>query len=380
MFGVVTIEDTFFAPAGRASPDELERLAAVAIDDPVVRAVLDATDDFVLVLDRHRQILAGNQAAVATLGRGDVMTLVGLRPGEAIACVNPPDGPDGCGTSAACRVCGAVLAILEVQAGHPGTTRECRLWTRSANGLEAMEFRVRATAMDLAGEPVVVCVFHDISAEKRRDVLEKIFLHDLNNTLGGLRGWTELMSQSDAMAHRAAPAVMELVDRLCEEIDEQRTLLAAERGDLKVRPAAIGTAVLRHALEAVFASHPVRGDRTLDLGDWVQEAIVTDRVLLSRVLVNMVKNALEATPAGGTVKASFARDDGRPTFRVRNAGRMPDDVAAQVFQRSFSTRGEPGRGLGTYSMRLLGERYLGGSVSFTTDDVDGTCFLLRLPA
>ena len=65
-------------------------------------------------------------------------------------------------------------------------------------------------------------------------------------------------------------------------------------------------------------------------------------------------------------------------FRVANPSVMPPDVQNQVFQRSFSTKGE-NRGLGTYSMRLLTERYLKGHVSFTSDKAHGTVFRVRLP-
>ena len=50
----------------------------------------------------------------------------------------------------------------------------------------------------------------------------------------------------------------------------------------------------------------------------------------------------------------------------------------QVFQRSFSTKGS-GRGLGTYSMRLLTEHYLRGSVGFTSSAAEGTTFFASYP-
>jgi sensor histidine kinase regulating citrate/malate metabolism len=57
---------------------------------------------------------------------------------------------------------------------------------------------------------------------------------------------------------------------------------------------------------------------------------------------------------------------------------MPKDVRQQVFQRSFSTKGT-GRGLGTYSMKLLGEKFLNGKVSFKSTAAAGTVFSLELP-
>jgi sensor histidine kinase regulating citrate/malate metabolism len=49
----------------------------------------------------------------------------------------------------------------------------------------------------------------------------------------------------------------------------------------------------------------------------------------------------------------------------------------QVFMRSFSTKGVQ-RGLGTYSMKILGEQYLGGKVDFETNPKNGTTFYIDL--
>ncbi|MBK8046925.1 MAG: hypothetical protein IPK16_07250 [Anaerolineales bacterium] len=54
------------------------------------------------------------------------------------------------------------------------------------------------------------------------------------------------------------------------------------------------------------------------------------------------------------------------------------DIQLQVFQRSFSTKGN-GRGLGTYSMKLLTERYLQGEVGFVSTPESGTTFFARFP-
>ena len=50
-------------------------------------------------------------------------------------------------------------------------------------------------------------------------------------------------------------------------------------------------------------------------------------------------------------------------FSVHTPQVMPPEVQMQVFQRSFSTKAKTGRGIGTHSMKLLGERYLGGRVA-----------------
>jgi signal transduction histidine kinase len=58
---------------------------------------------------------------------------------------------------------------------------------------------------------------------------------------------------------------------------------------------------------------------------------------------------------------------------------MPEAVRQQVFQRSFSTKEGQGRGIGTWSVKLLTERYLGGAVAFVSEPGRGTVFSVRLP-
>ena len=106
--------------------------------------------------------------------------------------------------------------------------------------------------------------------------------------------------------------------------------------------------------------------------------IHTDPVLLKRILGNMIKNALEAVLAKERVTLNCVVNQGSVRIVVHNPGSMPAAVRKQIFQRSFSTKGK-GRGLGTYSMKLLGEKYLNGKVTFTTSKEKGTSFSLELP-
>ena len=98
-----------------------------------------------------------------------------------------------------------------------------------------------------------------------------------------------------------------------------------------------------------------------------------------RVLGNMLKNGLEATAQGQTVTMDCLDQGQEVVFAVHNPAVIPEEVQLQVFQRSFSTKGQPGRGIGTYSMKLLGEQYLGGKVAFVSRSPEGTTFTLTLP-
>jgi hypothetical protein len=371
--------ETFFAPAGRAATETLARQVAAVIQHPVSTAILEAFGGQVLVLNRQRQILAASPEFHEALARCGMQDFVGKRPGEALGCEHAGEGPGGCGTSRSCAHCGAVAAILTAQCcGHPAYD-ECWISLRRNHQLQSVEFRAKATPLVLAGVEVVVLALHDISDEKRRGVLEQSFLHDARNLLGGIITWSEVLLQESS--EEAATSIRALALQLRQQLSGHKLLAEAEKGDLVVSRAALDLSALTRGLRDAFSWHP-RGERkNLVIRFPAQVAPpLSDQNLVARILANMVNNALEATAAGATITVQYEVQAGAPTFSVHNPGAIAADVAARIFQRSFSTKSEPGHGLGSYTMRLLAEQYLGGKVAFTSTPDEGTVFTLRLPA
>ena len=105
---------------------------------------------------------------------------------------------------------------------------------------------------------------------------------------------------------------------------------------------------------------------------------LADPTLLGRVISNLVKNALEATEEGGSVLLGCNQAGSRISFSVHNDSFIPEDAELQIFQRSFTTKGD-GRGLGTYGARLLTERYLKGEIRFESLPESGTTFTVSSP-
>jgi signal transduction histidine kinase len=169
------------------------------------------------------------------------------------------------------------------------------------------------------------------------------------------------------------------LDRLLDEISSQKDLLAAESHELACHPSWLSALDVTRAVARIHAGHPVaRGREVVANEDGGEIALLTDPAILGRALGNMVKNALEASPEGSVVSIGYMLDPMGVRFFVHNPGVMPRRIQLKVFSRSFSTKGE-GRGLGTYSIKLLTERYLKGEVGFSSTEEDGTTFYIRLP-
>lgn len=371
-------EETYFAPAGRAGERELFRLSRLTLEDPVTRAILDSVSGLVMILGEQRQVLAINDELLSALGRDCADCCVGLRPGEVFGCHNASSGPDGCGTSRNCRHCGAVIAILAAQASDEPTSGDCVLTVAKNEAFVSTEFKVRATPIRVGEHRLIVFVLLDDSSRNRRDVLERLFLHDLMNTLGGLVGLSDLLIRGGSQ--EIAQKILNLSLILGEEVKQHRLIVAAERDELVLERTGRSVGSILDELENIFEKHPTRDAKQLfAFADDREFVFETDHRLLVRVLVNMVKNAFEATGPGGRVGVYAEASGDFVEFHVTNPGVIPEAAAAQIFNRSFSTKGEPGRGIGTYCMKLFGEKYLGGEVWFDSTSDQGTVFHIRLP-
>jgi len=99
---------------------------------------------------------------------------------------------------------------------------------------------------------------------------------------------------------------------------------------------------------------------------------------LTRVLGNLLKNALEASHPGETVTLGCRRQETDIVLWCHNEGVLTKEVQAQVFRNCFSTKGA-GRGVGTYGIKLLSEKYLQGRAEFVSSPETGTVFTLTFP-
>lgn len=370
--------ETAFAPAERATAEVVEQQAEIVCRQPLAQHVVNGMPHAVMVLNKYRQAVMVN-AALLGLVQKPLMQILGQRPGEALGCVNSDKTPGGCGTTESCRDCGAVLAILAAQEGQTAEGECCvRL---DAKGLGAdLDLHVRTSPMEVEGEPYVLVCATDISSQKRRRSLERIFFHDVLNTVGNLSGFAHLLNapnNKDQAIH--ASLIEQAANKLVEEISLQKDLMAAETGDLGVSPfTCMSLSILNQCVNSSLGhSTGSEGRIVIDPASENME-MVTDPVLLGRVLINMLKNALEASPDGGPVTTGCRKVDGRVRFWVHNTGYIPEENQEFIFHRSFSTK-SPERGLGTYSMHLLTTRYLQGSVGFDSDSDAGTVFYAELP-
>ena len=104
-----------------------------------------------------------------------------------------------------------------------------------------------------------------------------------------------------------------------------------------------------------------------------------DRERMRRALLNLVRNAIQASDPGGEVAIRLARDGEHLLLQVSDNGcGILSQKREQVFEPFYTSR-QQGTGLGLALVKKIVDAH-GGSISFTTRAEKGTTFTLRLPA
>ncbi len=367
---------TYFASPERSTENEVLELNKKFSGFMEKCFILNSIPNIVLILNGNRQIVYSNKALLNYANVDKIDGILGLRPGELLNCVHANDTEGGCGTSKNCMVCGAANAILIGLSGKE-ITEECRILT---NNNEALDYSVHGFPIDFEGERLVVISVTDISSEKRKNSLERIFFHDILNTAGGIRGFTELIQSCSAEeTEELQKELVSLSNHLVEEILAQRDLLLAESNELRIELQEVeAIKVINDAIQ-LYSKQNIALNKRLVIDPATRNAeLLSETRLLRRILGNMIKNALEASSSSETITVTGRKKFNYYVFSVHNSKFIPMLHQLQIFQRSFSSKGV-GRGLGTYSIKLLTEKYLYGRAGFVSVEGAGTTFYAIIP-
>lgn len=370
---------TDFAPAERSDQQEIESIAQELLANPLIN-VFNAVPVPLIIINNDRQTVFCNMIFQHTSIYDTPHNILGLRPGEALGCIHSNAHEGGCGTSKFCRECGAASAIIKSLDGA-SSTDECRILRNINHEEQALNLQVFTSPFKYHNHDFILFTAIDISHEKRKQNLEHLFYHDVLNLVTGLK-YTAQMVCKNTVTDKAAEKCITMnrtISHIAEEIQAQKALSQAEEGRLPVHPRITSTGAVLSRLKEIYLSQELCEGISIEISEQsINTDIETDPVILSRILGNMIKNALEASKSMEKVTLGAEKEDDRILLWVHNESVIPEKVQRQIFKRSFSTKGQ-GRGLGTYSMKLLAENFLNGSITFESGKETGTVFTVSLP-
>ncbi len=263
---------------------------------------------------------------------------------------------------------------------------------------------VRSTVLEREGQPWVTLVVQDITdgkrveaAHRRADRLAAVaelaasLAHEIKNPLASIRSAVEQLTGAGDLGTGDRDVLRRLV---LSESDRLSRLLSGfiefSRVEVRDRTSVDLAAVARDAIEVARRHPDLDGAVAVELSAPRPCELQGDQDLLHRVVFNLVLNALQHSPPGGTVRVEVAEADEAPvpgvtrfvggaTLRVVDQGPGIDpDVAGRIFDPFFTTR-LGGSGLGLALVQRAVEAHEG---LVLVDDATGggTVFTVLLPA
>lgn len=339
--------------------------------------LMDRMPLMVFLLGPEREIAYGNELFLNSL-RPEVRNgILGLRLGEALGCVHVLRYKKRCGTTPACRNCGAAKAILKSLRGIEHC-EECHLTVRKEDGVHALDLQILARPCEIAQQVFSLCSALDISHERTLASQHRAFLHSMINAAGGMDmlltltgdGSDEDMEDRLSLLHNSARTMLAAVLY-------QYDVMAAESGRLEAFSTDCRILdVVEHAAE-LGRMLPAARDRRIDV-QGEDGPLRTDVRLLRHVLGSLFANALEAVAVGGVVRVAWFWEGPDWVLNVDNSGEISSDVADALFVGPVSTKGRD-RGIGLLMAGIFVRTYLGGRLELVPQDGPTVRFQLRLP-
>lgn len=323
---------------------------------------LNAISDPIVILSRDYRVEGANDAALAISSVSEHEALEGLQ-----------------WTSVAFPDC-SPREVVPVEEGHS------RIFLDEGRRV----FDVRAYAVPGA-ESSTLCVYQDVSRivafEKEAAHMEKMaaigrlaggVAHEINNPLHGILSFVQLAQKpgvQEEKLRRYHEVIRECALR-CRDIvqslrDFSRKAKSTDRHRVSLEEVCEKSVVLFEAIDGKTIVTEAADDRV-----WVHGSSNQ----LQQVLVNLIQNALDASPPNATIRVSVQAADDCALLAVDDSGPgVPVDDAERIFEPFFTTKPEGmGTGLGlAISHSIIREH--GGGLKVTNSELGGARFEVRLP-
>jgi len=339
-----------------------------------MEGILDSLEDAVIVLNARREVVFCNQAAEGLLGQSPESAdgaLVGLLPGD------HPLAP-------------VVTELFDAGIERRNAAVKVRCPDGQARELAVSSYRIpdgeRAGGGVLALRNLdpVRAVQSLVTYSQKLAALGRLtsgVAHEVKNPLNAMRIHLELLK---ARLGASQPAVRENVDVIAQEIVRldrvvQGFLKFVRPEEVRLAPvdvrALLSDVARLIAPEAARAGARITEDVVPDL-----PPVSGDAELLQQALTNLVTNAIQAMPKGGTVTLAARRGpDGAVEIRVADEGIgiLPQDLE-KVFRLYYTTKAQ-GSGIGLSMVYRIVQMH-DGRIDVESEVDRGTAMVLTLPA
>jgi signal transduction histidine kinase len=209
--------------------------------------------------------------------------------------------------------------------------------------------------------------------------------HELRTPLAAMQGNLEVLARGAAgdpeLLNESLTDMRREVGRLIRMTNDLLLLAQSDSGlQLRREPVDVDTLLIELVRELRPLSNGVQ--LKLDIDD--QAIVLGDRDRLKQALLNLGVNALQHTPAGGSVTLGLTCADGHVLVRVSDTGAgIPSEALEHIFDRFYRvdaarTRNRGGAGLGLSIVHWIIDAHQ-GTISVESEVAVGSTFTIKLP-
>jgi len=252
--------------------------------------------------------------------------------------------------------------------------------------------RRSSTGRILGYQGIIRNVTEQKRIERLRDDVQRMMRHDLKSPLIGIIGLAGLLLKTKNLTDKqdsVSRMIQELGERMLGFIDRTRDLFQMEQGSYTLKPQEVNilsvlqrikktlkTLALKRNTDFVFTIYGQPIHRTTEY------MILCEEALVEIMFANLIKNAIEASPEGGTIRISIDTVErlGQSfhSIDIHNIGVVPREICENFFKPYTTSGKDGGTGLGTHNALLVARTHK-GDIMFTTSEEEGTHVTVCLP-
>lgn len=363
-------------------------LDALSESESQYRDLFDNAQDVVYTTDLDMRLTSINKSALSLLGQPEEELI-----GKSLYDLMPNED--------------AKRIQMEESYNQPGETRPITEFTLTCAGeprqIEVVSRWIYSSKQEIIG---IHGIGRDVQERKEREAAEQHFrdqlhqaeklrvlgemaagvAHNFNNLLTSVLGYAELMTLNQELSEPTRKNAQKIVDsgRRCSDIVRRIQTFGRPIDLTEIVPIKLNE-TLRDTIDITkprWKARPEREGIHIEIETEFEDLplVRSTASAWEEVISNLIFNAVDAMPLGGTIYISTHAQDEMVILKVRDTGTgMDAETKARIFEPFFSTKGpDQGTGLGLSTVWALVQN-LGGRIELQSELGEGTEFTIYIP-
>lgn len=337
--------------------------------------ILKGLNPSVAIINTKNEFVFTSNGLLKNLGYEDIKNVKGKEIGDALKCVYF-DRSIGCGNKNICAFCSVKLLLIKDENSLEKITVNTELLVKERDAKIEKSYEISLIPIDLEGDKFRVLTINDVSEEVRKNLLEIAFLNATNKVRLEIKELVTLGTDLVDFEKELNVSLDMLINDKILQLQEcklfYQKLSEAQDDSLTIYKEKLNSLSVFELLQASFKNRlDLKSIKLVKGLEFDVFSFYSDKSLLISTFGVLLNNAILVSNCGSEIELSATIYDNNIIFSIHNNTLMSSLEQLKVF-RNF-------KDLGTFAAKLFVEKYLKGTVYFTSVKGLGTTFYIKLP-